>query len=233
MLYYSMFDIYYVVLVIPAILFALFAQMKVQSAYRKYGAVRTNRGLTGAQAAETILRDHGLNDIRVEHVSGHLSDHYDPRARVIRLSDATYQSASVAAVGIAAHEAGHAVQHAEAYGPIKLRQSIIPLTRFGSFLAFPLILMGLLFNYGYLINIGIAFFGVSVVFQLVTLPVEFDASRRAIRALEGQHALTETELPQARKMLSAAAMTYVAALAVSLAQLLRLLLLFGGRNDRR
>ena len=230
--YYG-FDIYYLILVIPAVLFSLIAQWKVNSAFKKYSRVPTRRGATGADAAESILRQNGLNDIRVEAVGGHLTDHFDPRGGVVRLSGQVGGQASIAAVGIAAHEAGHAVQHAAGYAPIKLRQAIIPVTRVGSFLTMPLIIAGLIFSIGPLITAGILLFGLVFVFQLVTLPVEFDASRRALQTLEGSHMLDEDELIGARKVLSAAAMTYVAALAVSLAQLLRLLLIFSGNGRRR
>ncbi|MDR3207191.1 MAG: zinc metallopeptidase [Oscillospiraceae bacterium] len=232
---YFYFDIYYLILVLPAILFALIAQGMVQSAYRKYSQAATRRGTTGAAAAEAILRRNGIYDIRVEQVAGQLSDHYDPKARVIRLSQGVYGVSSVAAVGIAAHEAGHAAQYAVGYAPIRLRQAIIPVSRVGSWLAFPLILAGLFLSSGVLLDAGILLFGLAFVFQLVTLPVEFNASRRALQTLEEARMLEDGELVGARKVLSAAAMTYVAALAVSLAQLLRLLLIFGGgrgRNNR-
>ncbi len=227
------FDIYYFVLIIPAMLFAMWAQFKVSSTFNRYSAQRTRNGLTGAQAAEAVLRACGVQNIRIERVRGSLTDHYDPRAGVIRLSESVYDSASVAAVGVAAHEAGHAAQYAEGYGPIRLRNAIIPVTQIGSSLAWPLLLIGLLFNYESLFVAGILFFMLAVVFQLVTLPVEFNASARAIGVLETGGYLTPEELPGAKKTLSAAAMTYVAALAVSIAQLLRLVLIFGGnrRND--
>ena len=230
--YYFRFDNYYLILVLPAILFSLFAQWKVQSTFAKYSKTRTQRGATGADVAGAILRQNGLYDIRVERVSGRLSDHFDPRKKVIRLSGSVGDVASVSAVGVAAHEAGHAVQHAVGYTPIKLRQAIIPVTRVGSFLAFPLILVGLLLSNEMLLNVGIVFFGLAFVFQLVTLPVEFDASKRALQTLENSNMLDPGELQGARKVLSAAALTYVAALAVTLAQLLRILLLFGGGGGR-
>ena len=206
------FDYYYLILVVPAILFALWAQSQVNSAFNQYSKVRTLRGLTGAQAAEAVLRAHGIYDVQIQHIAGNLTDHFDPRDKVIRLSDNVFHNDSVAAVGVAAHEAGHAVQYAEGYGPIKLRNAII--------LSAPS-----------LIYLGIAFFGCSTVFQAVTLPVEFNASNRALAALESGGMLSQEEMPGARKTLRAAALTYVAALAVSIAQLLRLLLLFGGRRD--
>ena len=222
------FDYYYLVLVMPAILFALWAQAQVSGTFAKFSKVRTMRGLTGAQAAEAVLRAGG---VYIERISGTLTDHFDPRAKVIRLSDSVYDSPSVAAVGVAAHEAGHAVQHAQDYFPIKVRSAIIPVTQIGSSLALPLIIIGLLLSSLNLVYLGIAFFGLSTVFQAVTLPVEFDASRRAIATLGSEGLLSQEELPGAKKTLRAAALTYVAALAVSLAQLLRLLLVFGGRRD--
>ncbi|MBM6918243.1 zinc metallopeptidase [Intestinimonas butyriciproducens] len=225
------FDYYYLVLVMPAILFALWAQAQVSGTFEKFSKVRTMRGLTGAQAAEAVLRAGGVYDVRIERIHGNLTDHFDPRAKVIRLSDSVYDSPSVAAVGVAAHEAGHAVQHAQDYFPIKVRSAIIPVTQVGSSLALPLIIIGLVLSSLNLVYLGIAFFGLSTVFQAVTLPVEFDASRRAIATLGSEGLLSQEELPGAKKTLRAAALTYVAALAVSLAQLLRLLLLFGGRRD--
>ncbi len=225
------FDVYYFILIIPAMLFAMWAQFKVSSTFNHYSSQRTHSGMTGAQAAQAVLNACGVYDVRIERVRGNLTDHFDPRAGVIRLSESVYDSASVAAVGVAAHEAGHAAQYAEGYGPIRLRNAIIPVTQLGSTLAWPLLLIGLLFNYESLFFAGILFFMLAVVFQLVTLPVEFNASARAISVLGEGGYLSPDELPGAKKTLSAAAMTYVAALAVSIAQLLRLLLLFGGRRD--
>lgn len=225
------FDYYYLILVVPAILFAMWAQAQVNGTFNKYSKVRTQRGITGAQAAEAVLKAGGVYDVRIERVAGNLTDHFDPRDKVIRLSDSVYDNPSVAAVGVAAHEAGHAVQHAESYFPLKLRSAIIPITQIGSNLTLPLLLIGLLLSSPTLIYLAIAFFGVSTVFQAVTLPVEFNASSRAVAALADGGLLSEEELPGAKKTLKAAALTYVAALAVSLAQLLRLLLRFGGRRD--
>ena len=195
------------------------------------------RRITGANAAQRVLSANGVTGVRIERVSGNLTDHYDPKTNVIRLSDSVYDSASVAAIGVACHEAGHAVQYAQNYGPIKLRAAIIPVTNIGSKLAMPLILLGILLsflgNFSYaIVYLGIACFGLSLVFQLVTLPVEFNASRRAIAAIERGEMLTDEEQRGAKKTLKAAAMTYVAATAVALAQLLRLILLFGGRRRR-
>lgn len=230
------FDIWYLVLVMPCIIFALIASSNVNSTFSKYAKQFSRKGITGAQAAERVLRDNGIYDVRIERTAGHLSDHYDPKANVIRLSDSVYSSSSTAAIGVACHEAGHAVQYATNYSPIHLRAAIIPLTNIGSKLAMPLILLGVLLTFmGYVsfvfIYIGIACFALSLVFQLVTLPVEFNASRRAIKAIESNGILYEDELIGAKKTLSAAAMTYVAATAVALAQLLRLLLIFARRDD--
>jgi len=231
------FDWTYVVLVLPCVLLSLWASSSVNSTFKRYSQQHSRRGITGAQAAERVLRANGVSGVRIERVSGNLTDHYDPRTNVIRLSDSVYSSTSTAAIGVACHEAGHAVQYAQSYGPIKLRAAIIPITNIGSKLAMPLILVGLLLaafenlSYGF-VYLGIACFGLSLVFQLVTLPVEFNASRRAMQAIEGGELLTAEEQRGARKTLTAAAMTYVAATAVSLAQLLRLILIFGGRRRR-
>lgn len=227
--YYGI-DIYYIVLVIPCVIFAFWAQSRVNGTFNRFSKVMNRRGLTGAQAAEAVLRQNGVTGVRVEWVAGRLSDHFDPRTNTIRLSNDVYSSTSVASIGVAAHEAGHAVQYAVGYFPIRLRAAIIPVTQFGSMAALPLIILGLFMNSGIMIDIGIWAFALSTVFQLITLPVEVNASNRALAAIEEGGLLTEDEYPMARKTLSAAAMTYVAALAVSLAQLLRLLLMFGGRN---
>ena len=234
-MYYYGFDWTYVVLVLPCVLLSLWASANVNSTFKKYSQQRSRRNLTGAEAAQRVLFANGVRDVRIERVSGNLTDHYDPRTNVIRLSDNVYRSTSTAAIGVACHEAGHAVQYAEGYAPIKLRAAIIPVTNFGSRLAMPLILLGLVLSaFGsmsdLLIYLGIACFGLSLVFQVVTLPVEFNASNRALAAIETGELLTEDELRGARKTLRAAALTYVAATAVSLAQLLRLLTLFGGRR---
>ena len=232
--YYYGIDMYYIVLVLPCVLFAFWAQSKVNSTFNRYSRVQNLRGLTGAQAAEAVLRYNGVSGVRVEWVAGKLTDHFDPRTNTIRLSNAVYSSTSVASVGVAAHEAGHAVQYAIGYAPIKLRAAIIPLTQFGSMAAMPLLILGLILNTSTLVTIGIAAFGLSTLFQLLTLPVELDASRRALQTIQQNGLLTADEYPMAKKTLTAAALTYVAALATSLAQLLRLVLIFGGRdrNDR-
>ena len=228
-----------ILVMIPALIFALVAQAKVNSTFKRYAKVYNRRGLTGAEAARRVLDAAGLYHVRVERVRGHLTDHYDPRENVIRLSDATYGSTGIAAVGVAAHEAGHAVQHAVGYVPIKIRAAIIPVTNFGSRLAMPLFLIGMIFSGGSYLGYGIGtifmvtgilFFSFSTLFQLVTLPTEFNASARAMQALEGGGLLTTDELPGAKATLSAAAMTYVAALASSLASLLRLILIFNRRR---
>lgn len=233
--YYYGFDWTYVVLVLPCLVLSLWASVNVNSTFKKYSKQYSLRQLTGAEAAQRVLRANGVHGVRIERVSGNLTDHYDPKTNVIRLSDGVYNNTSTAAIGVACHEAGHAVQYAEGYAPIKLRAAIIPVTNFGSRLAMPLILIGLLFSVlgsfsDTLIYLGIACFGLSLVFQLVTLPVEFNASRRALHAIEDGGLLTEEEQKGARKTLTAAALTYVAATAVALAQLLRLITLFGGRR---
>ena len=235
--YYYGFDWTYVYLVLPCLLLSLWASAHVNSTFKKYSAQYSRRGITGADAAARVLSANGVRGVRIEHISGDLTDHYDPRANVIRLSDNVYGSTSTAAIGVACHEAGHAVQYAQGYAPIRLRSAVIPLTNFGSRLAMPLILIGLLFSSmgqlsNFFIYLGIACFGLSLVFQLVTLPVEFNASRRALEAISQTGILTEEEQVGARKTLTAAALTYVAATAAALAQLLRLLVLFGNRNRR-
>ena len=228
-MYYGI-DIYYLILVIPAMLFSMWAQARVNSTFNKYSRQRTYSGMTGYEAARRILAANGLHNVQVEHVSGNLTDHYDPKTNVIRLSDSVFSSASVAAVGVAAHEAGHAVQYAQNYAPIKLRSAIIPVTQVGSQLSIPLVLIGFLMGMDPLVNIGLLLFATVAFFQLVTLPVEFNASRRAVTALEMSGSIGDEELKGVRKVLSAAAMTYVAALAVAVANLLRLVLRFGNRN---
>ena len=233
--YYYGFDWTYLVLVLPCILLSLWASANVNSTFKKYSKQYSSRRLTGAEAAQRVLSANGVYGVRIDRVSGNLTDHYDPRTNVIRLSDSVYSNTSTAAIGVACHEAGHAVQYAQNYAPIKLRAAIIPLTNFGSKIAMPLILAGILMTFlgsfsDTLVYLGIAAFGMSLVFQIVTLPVEFNASRRAMQAIESANILTEEEQRGARKTLTAAALTYVAATAVALAQLLRLILMFGGRR---
>lgn len=230
--YFYGIDITYIVLVLPAVIFAMIMQARVSSTFSKYSEFRNASGLTGAQVAQRMLSSFGVTDVRIERVSGNLTDHFDPKANVIRLSEAVYDSTSVAACGVAAHECGHAIQYFEGYGPIKLRNAIIPVCQIGSTLSMPLILLGFLFSAQPLVNIGIVFFALATLFQLITLPVEFNASSRALATLEGSNILFGEENDAAKKVLSAAAMTYVAALAVSLMQLLRLILIFSGRGRR-
>ena len=221
---YNPFDPLFLILVVPAIIFSMWAQFKVQNSFKKYSQQQTSKRLTGAQAAKAVLNDAGVTGVEIERVAGSLTDHFDPRTNVIRLSDSVFDSTSVAAVGVAAHEAGHAIQYANKYAPMKLRAAIIPVTNIGSKLAIPVVLIGLLMEMTGLINIGILLFSTVVLFQLITLPVEFNASGRAIKILGNSGLLTRDEVPASRKVLTAAALTYVAALAVSLAQLLRLIL---------
>lgn len=228
-MYYGI-DIYYIILVLPALVFSMWAQARVTSTFNRYSKERTYSGMTGYEAARRILAANGLYHVNVERVSGNLTDHYDPKTNVIRLSDSVFGSNSVAAVGVAAHEAGHAVQYAQNYAPIKLRAAIIPVTNIGSTLSVPLVLLGFFMGMQPLVNLGLLLFATVALFQLVTLPVEFNASRRAVNALEMGGTMAENELYGVKKVLSAAAMTYVAALAVSLANLLRLVLRFGGRD---
>ena len=224
------FDIYYFILIIHALLFGLWAQSQVNTNFQKYSQIGTVRGMTGAQAAEYILQQNGIYDVQIRHVSGHLSDNFNPRNKTINLSDSVYNSTSIAAIGVAAHEAGHAVQHAVNYAPIRIREMIIPVTQIGSWLYLPIIMVGFLFSSQALVNVGILLFSTLAIFQLVTLPVEFDASGRAIKTLESSGILYGEEITGAKKVLKAAALTYVAALVSSLAQLLRLILIFGGRK---
>ena len=236
--YYYGFDWTYLYLVLPCILLSLWASHNVNSTFKKYSQQHSIRRLTGAEAAQRVLYANGVRGVRIERVSGNLTDHFDPKTNVIRLSDSVYSSTSTAAIGVACHEAGHAVQYAVGYAPIKLRAAIIPITNFGSKIAMPLILAGILFSSlgamsDTLVYMGIAAFGLSLVFQLVTLPVEFNASRRAMQTIDDANLLTEDEQRGARKTLKAAALTYVAATAVALAQLLRLIAIFGGTRRRR
>jgi len=229
------YDWTYLVLVLPFVILSLIASHNVNSTFDKYSKIRSHRGLTGAQAAARVLQANGVANIRIERISGQLTDHFDPRTNVIRLSDNVYVSNSVAAIGVACHEAGHAVQYAVGYGPIRLRAAIIPITNIGSKLAMPLILIGLLLEFfaevsNIFVVLGVICFSLSVVFQFVTLPVEFNASRRAINAISDSYILTDDELRGAKKTLTAAAMTYVAATAVALMQLLRLIMIFGRRR---
>ena len=231
--YYSSDSLWtYVLIVLPAVILAMWASANVNSTFKKYSKVPSSSGYTGMDAARRILDANGLTNIRIEHVSGNLTDHYDPKAGVIRHSDAVYANNSAAAIGVAAHEAGHAVQHAEKYAPLVIRNAIIPICSIGSNLAMPLIILGLVLDMFGLCYIGILAFGLATLFQLITLPVEFDASWRALAALESSGRFSDTDLKNAGKTLRAAALTYVAALAVALANLLRIIVIVGGRNRR-
>lgn len=229
--YYGI-DFTYIVLVLPAILLGLWAQSRVQSTYARYSRVRASRNITADQVARMILDMNGLRDIPIQRIAGSLTDHYDPKSRVVRLSASVYGSPSIAAIGVAAHEVGHAVQHAVGYTPMKVRGAIVSVTNIGSTLSMPLILIGLLLNSSSLAMTGVLLFSLVAVFQLVTLPVEFNASRRALETLESRDILSSSELDGAKSVLTAAALTYVAALVQSLAQLLRLLILVGGNRRR-
>ena len=228
-MYYPMFyfDPTYI-FVLVGLIICLAASAKMRSTFSKYSRVRNHWGMTGREAAEQVLHRAGIYDVRVEHISGNLTDHYDPRSKVLRLSDATYNSTSVAAVGVAAHECGHAVQHATGYVPLKLRSSLVPAANFGSSIAWPLILIGLLINgqsSALFLNLGILAFSLAVLFQIVTLPVEFNASSRALHLLSGNGMLYEDEVRSVRKVLTAAALTYVAGAASAILQLLRIIVL--------
>ncbi|MFZ5988186.1 MAG: zinc metallopeptidase [Bacillota bacterium] len=225
------FDIYYFMLVVPALLFSLYAQFKVKSTFNKYSRVANRKGLTGAEIARAILDRSGLYDVRVEAVAGELSDHYDPRTKVVRLSQVVYGSNSVAAIGVAAHETGHAIQHGNGYAPLVLRSTLVPVAGIGSSLGFPMAIVGIFLGFPMLINLGIILFSAAVAFYIITLPVEFNASSRAIRTLEDTGILNYDEIDPAKRVLSAAAMTYVASAAVALANLLRLILLANRRSD--
>lgn len=225
-------DLTYIYLVLPAVLFALWAQFNVQSTFSKYSKVQSRSGMTGYDSARRILDANGLHNVGIARVSGKLTDHYNPKDNTIYLSDSVYGETTAAAIGVAAHEAGHAVQHAVGYTPMKVRSAIIPVTQIGSNLAMPLFLLGIILSYPTLAMIGVIAFGASTLFQLVTLPVEFNASSRAMDALRGYN-LDSDDLQSARRVLTAAALTYVAALAVSLANFLRLFLIASRMRGRR
>ena len=228
---YFYFDQYYILLVIPALILSIWAQYKVKSTYKNFGKVNNVRGITGAYAAQAVLSFYGFTDVRLEPIKGQLTDHYDPKAKVIRLSEGVYASSSVAAIGIACHEAGHAAQHAQEYTPIKVRNSLVPVCNIGSKLGIPLALVGYFMSFEPLIYIGLILYGLIFLFHLVTLPVEFNASRRALSVIEETGLLYNDENNGAKKVLTAAAMTYVASMIVALANLLRLVLRFT-RNNR-
>ena len=228
------FDWTYLVFIVPCIIITLICQIKVQSTFSKYSKIRNSRNITGAQAAEYVLRQNGVTGVRIEHVSGSMTDHFDPRTNVIRLSDTVYNSNSVAAVGVACHEAGHAVQHAEGYLPNKIRSIILPMAKIGSQLSWILILLGLVFTakVGFvLLYIGIVLFSLSVLFTIATLPVEFNASKRALECIRESDLLYGDEYTGAQRTLQAAAMTYVASALTAIMQLLRLIIIARGRRD--
>ncbi len=216
-------------ILLPALILALYAQNKVKSTYQKYSKVASRRGLTGVQTARSLLDENGLSEIKIEKIPGSLTDHYDPRAKVLRLSAPIHDSSSLSALGIAAHETGHAIQDSRAYLPLRIRHAIFPATALGTNLAFPLFFIGFLFGGRFLMNLGILFFTAAVIFQIVTLPVEYNASRRALILLKEGNYLEEKEISGADKVLSAAALTYLAATAMAVMQLLRLLILRGSR----
>ena len=227
------YDPTYILVIIGAVI-CLAASGRVKSVFGRYSQVRSHSGMTGREAAEKILRANGIYDVQVQHVAGNLTDHHDPRSKILRLSDATYQSASVAAIGVAAHECGHAVQHHVGYAPLKIRGALVPVANFGSMAAWPLIIMGLFINGRsslLLINLGIMLFSAAVLFQIVTLPVEFNASKRAVQVLEKTGMLYPEEVTATKKVLGAAALTYVASAASMILQLLRLLILTGNRRN--
>ncbi len=229
---YYYWDPTYILVVIGAVI-CMIASARVKGTFNKYSQLRSMSGMNGAQVAQRVLQAAGIYDVQVRHVSGSLTDHYDPRTKTVNLSDPVYNATSVAALGVAAHECGHAIQHAKSYAPLSIRSALVPIANFGSMLAWPVILIGLLFNTrssGLIIDIGILLFSAAVLFQLVTLPVEFNASARALRILGEQGILSDSELPYTKKVLKAAALTYVASAAAAILQLLRLVLLFGGRD---
>ncbi len=231
--YYGFWDPTYFLVIIGALI-CMIASARVKATFNKYSRYRSRTNMTGKEAAQRVLRSAGIMDVTVRHVSGSLTDHYDPRNKTLNLSDSVYDSTSVAAIGVAAHECGHAIQHQKDYAPLSIRSAIVPVANIGSTLAWPLIIIGLLFSSAtgsFLIKLGIICFSLAVLFQLVTLPVEFDASRRAVNILGSTGILSEEELPMTKKVLGAAALTYVAGAAAAILQLLRLILLFGGRND--
>lgn len=224
------FDSTYILVIIGAVL-CMIASANVKGTYSRYSSLYNQRGLKAEDVAQMILSNAGIHDVRIERISGNLTDHYSPREKVLRLSDSVYGSSSVAALGVAAHECGHAIQHQRGYVPITIRNTIVPVVNFGSNAAWPVIVLGAFMNNGIIVNVGIILFSFAVLFQLITLPVEFNASGRALKILKEQNILQGNELGGARKVLGAAAMTYVASMVAILLQLLRLLLIFG-RRDR-
>lgn len=233
-MYYPMFYDPTYVLVMIGVVICLLASAKMNSTFSKYSRVRSHSGMTGKEAAEALLHREGIYDVRVEYVAGNLTDHYDPRAKVLRLSDATYQQTSVAAIGVAAHECGHAIQHARGYAPLSIRGALVPVANFGSSIAWPLIIIGLIMNSQtsqLFLDLGVIAFSLAVLFQIVTLPVEFNASRRALKILGNTGMLYPDEVKDTRKVLTAAALTYVAGAASAILQLLRLIMISNSRRD--
>lgn len=233
-MYYPMFYDPTYILVMIGVVICLLASAKMNSTFSKYSRVRSHSGMTGKEAAEALLHREGIYDVRVEYVAGNLTDHYDPRSKVLRLSDATYQQTSVAAIGVAAHECGHAIQHARGYAPLSIRSTLVPVANFGSSIAWPLIIIGLIMNSQtsqLFLNLGVIAFSMAVLFQIVTLPVEFNASRRALKILGNTGMLYPDEVRETRKVLTAAALTYVAGAASAILQLLRLIMISNSRRD--
>lgn len=234
MFYYPMFYDSTYILVMIGVIICLLASAKMNAVFSKYSRVSSHSGMTGRDAAEALLHREGIYDVRIEHISGNLTDHYDPRAKVLRLSDATYNQTSVAAIGVAAHECGHAIQHARGYAPLNIRSALVPIANFGSSIAWPLIVIGLIMNSQtaqLFLNLGVLAFSAAVLFQLVTLPVEFNASRRALQILGNTGMLYPDEVKDTRRVLTAAALTYVAGAASAILQLLRLLMISNSRRD--
>lgn len=233
-MYYPMFYDPTYILVMIGVVICLLASAKMNSTFSKYSRVHSHSGMTGKEAAEALLHREGIYDVRVEYVAGNLTDHYDPRSKVLRLSDATYQQTSVAAIGVAAHECGHAIQHARGYAPLSIRSALVPVANFGSSIAWPLIIIGLIMNSQtsqLFLNLGVIAFSMAVLFQIVTLPVEFNASRRALKNLGNTGMLYPDEVRETRKVLTAAALTYVAGAASTILQLLRLIMISNSRRD--
>lgn len=233
-MYYPMFYDPTYILVMIGVVICLLASAKMNSTFSKYSRVRSHSGMTGKEAAEALLHREGIYDVRVEYVAGNLTDHYDPRSKVLRLSDATYQQTSVAAIGVAAHECGHSIQHARGYAPLSIRSALVPVANFGSSIAWPLIIIGLIMNSQtsqLFLNLGVIAFSMAVLFQIVTLPVEFNASRRALKILGNTGMLYPDEVRETRKVLTAAALTYVAGAASAILQLLRLIMISNSRRD--
>ncbi len=224
-------DIYYIILIVPTLLLSIWAQIKVKSTFASYSQKINSRGITGAQAAAYLLRVNNINDVRIERVSGSLTDHYDPSSKVLRLSESVYGKTSIAAVGVAAHETGHAIQHAVGYGPLALRSTLVPVANIGSSAGPVLALLGIIFSWNFLLNLGILLFGCAVLFYLVTLPVEFNASSRAVAILGKTGVMSPQELSGVKKVLNAAALTYVASALTAVANLLRLILISRNRRN--